>query len=282
MAPQKTLLLIEDISCVGRCAATVALPVLSCAGIHVSLLPTALLSAHTGGFGPVFKRDLTQDMQETLDHWQSIPLRFDAIHVGYLSSQQQLPLVRRAIDRYRTGETLLFVDPVMGDWGKRYQGCPEELSDGFRLLCREADLIFPNRTEAALLLNRAYEKGRDKPEQLLLQLRGLLELGAKAAMITGVSTGDGFMGAAALDSGMTAPAVVLQPQLTGHWPGTGDLFASAVESALLHGKSLAQALDIGVKFTCQCLKEAPAAPALSRFGAPFEQQLPWLIEALSD
>ena len=87
-------------------------------------MPTALLSAHTGGFGLVFKRDLTQDMQETLDHWQSIPLRFDAIHVGYLAGQSQLPLVRRAIDRYRTGETLLFVDPVMGDWGKRYQGCP--------------------------------------------------------------------------------------------------------------------------------------------------------------
>lgn len=282
MAPQKTLLLIEDLSCVGRCAATVALPVLSCAGIHVSLLPTALLSAHTGGFGTVFKRDLTQDMQEILDHWESIPLRFDAIHVGWLASQSQLLSVRRAIGRYRAGETLLFVDPVMGDWGKRYQGCPEALADGFRLLCREADLIFPNRTETALLLDQAYEKGRDRPEQLLHQLRRLLSMGAKAAVITGVSTGDGFMGAAALDSGMTAPAIALQPQLAGHWPGTGDLFASAVEAALLKGRSLAEALDIGVKFVWHCLKDAPAQPALSRFGAPFEKQLPWLIEALGD
>ena len=101
-------------------------------------------------------------------------------------------------------------------------------------------------------------------------------------MITGVSTGDGFVGAAALDSGMKAPAVALQPQLAGHWPGTGDLFASAVEAALLKGKSLAGALDIGVRFVWRCLKEAPAQPALSRFGAPFELQLPWLIEALGD
>ena len=282
MAPQKSLLLIEDISCVGRCAATVALPVLSCAGIHVSLLPTALLSAHTGGFGVVYRRDLTQDMREILEHWLSIPLRFDAIHVGYLADESQLHLIRQAIDRYRAKETLLFVDPVMGDWGKRYQGCSQAMTDGFRALCGEASLIFPNRTETSLLLDQPYEKGADKPEHLLDQLRQLLALGAQAAIVTGVSTGDGFIGAAALDSAMTAPAIALQPQLTGHWPGTGDLFASAVEASMLKGRSLAQALDIGVKFIHHCLKDAQASPALSRFGAPFELSLPWLMEALAD
>ena len=282
MATQKTLLLIEDISCVGRCATTVALPVLSCAGIHVSLLPTALLSTHTGGFGAVSKRDLTQDMQETLDHWSDIPLRFDAIHIGYLANEGQIPIVGQVIDRYRASGTLLFVDPVMGDWGKRYQGCPETLVDGFRALCQQADLIFPNRTEAALLLDQPYDKGVDKPEQLLRALRGLLCLGAQAAVITGVSTGDGFIGAAALDGSMAAPAITLQPQLPGQWPGTGDLFASSVEAALMRGRSLAQALDIGVKFLHHCLREAPATPALARFGAPFELSLPWLMDALSD
>lgn len=282
MTTQKTLLLIEDISCVGRCAAMVALPVLSCAGIHVSLLPTALLSAHTGGFGAVYKRDLTQDMQETLGHWADVFMHFDAIHVGYLASAAQIPLVRQAVDRYQTLETLLFVDPVMGDWGKRYQGSSEALVDGFRALCHQASLIFPNRTETALLLDQPYEKGVDKPEQLLHQLRELLSLGAQAAVITGVSTGDGFIGAAALDGGMTAPAIALQPQLPGHWPGTGDLFASAVEAALLRGKSLTQAIDVGAKFIYHCLKLAPNAPVLSRFGAPFELSLPWLIDALGD
>jgi pyridoxine kinase len=282
VAAQKTLLLIEDISYVGRCAATVALPVLSCAGIHVNLLPTALLSAHTGGFGAVHKRDLTQDMQATLDHWSDIPLRFDAIHIGYLANEEQIPLVRQVIDRYRASGTLLFVDPVMGDWGKRYQGCPETLVDGFRALCQQADLIFPNRTEAALLLGYIYDKGADKPEQLLRALRGLLSMGTRAAVITGVITGDGFIGAAALDGRMAAPAIALQPQLPGHWPGTGDLFASAVEAALLKGRSLAQALDIGVKFLHHCLQDAPATPAFTRFGAPFELSLPWLIDALGD
>ncbi|MHC1787726.1 MAG: PfkB family carbohydrate kinase [Christensenellales bacterium] len=278
---QKSILVIEDISCVGRCAALVALPVFAAAGLHATLLPTALLSAHTGGFGAPYRRDLSGDMTAILAHWEDIPLRFDAIHVGYLADELQLPLVRQALRRYRGEGTRLFVDPVMGDWGKRYSGCPEALADGFRALCGEADLIFPNRTEAALLLGQPYSKAADKPETLLEQLRGLLALGAGAAIITGITAGDGFIGAAALDGRLGAPAVSLQPLVAGHWPGTGDLFASAMEAALLLDKALPEALDIAVKFLLRCLEGAPADPALSRFGAPFEGALPWLWKALN-
>ena len=169
----------------------------------------------------------------------------------------------------------------MGDWGKRYTGCSPELAEGFRALCRGADLIFPNRTEAAMLLGQGYDKGADKPEDLLRQLHGLLDLGAGAAIITGVSGGDGYIGAASLAKGQATPGISLQPQVQGHWPGTGDLFASAVEAALLRGLPLARAVSIAVGFLYQCLKDADSDPKISRFGAPFERALPWLLEALS-
>ncbi len=277
---QKHILLIEDISCVGRCALLAALPVFSCAGIRVTPLPTALLSSHTGGFGQVYRRDLTQDMEDTLNHWATIPLAFDAIHVGYLAGSHQLPAVERAVAAYRGPDTRLYVDPVMGDWGKRYSFCDEGLIDGFRGLCAQADLVLPNRTEAALLLDLPYTKGQDKPQVLVNQLQGLLQLGARAAVITGISGGDGHIGAAALEAGQPVPQVSLSPQVPGAWPGTGDLFAAALEAALLPGVPLERALGIATGFIHQCLKDADPDPRQSRFGAPFEQALPWLMQAL--
>lgn len=277
---QKHILLIEDISCVGRCALLAALPVLNCAGIRVTPLPTVLLSSHTGGFGEVYRRDLTQDMSDMLDHWAGIPLQFDAIHVGYLAGSHQLPAVERAVAAFKGPGTRLYVDPVMGDWGKRYSFCDEGLIAGFRALCAQADLALPNRTEAALLLNQPYSKGQDRPEALLTQMQGLLRLGTKAAVITGISGGDGHIGAVALQEGQAAPWVSLSPQVPGAWPGTGDLFAAALEAALLRSLSLENALGIATGFIHQCLKEADPAPRQSRFGAPFEQALPWLMQAL--
>ncbi len=259
-----------------------ALPVFAAAGIQAVLLPTALLSSHTGGFGTPHKRDLTEDMAATLRHWGQLPLRFDAIHVGYLADEGQLPLVRQAIDRYRGQDTRLYIDPVMGDWGKRYSGCSKALAEGFRALCRDADLIFPNRTEAALLLDQPYDKAADRPEQLLRRLKDLLDLGARAAIITGVGGGDGYIGAAGLARGMSTPAISLPPMLPGSWPGTGDLFASAVEAALLQGKDLKAALDIAAGFLHRCLREADGDPKVSRFGVPFEPQLPWLSRMILD
>ncbi len=278
MAPH--ILLIEDLSCVGRCALSVSLPTLSCCGIQVTPLPTVLLSTHTGGFGEVYKRDLSPDMAAILDKWAAIPLSFDAIHVGYLAGAHQLPLVERALELFLTPDTLLFVDPVMGDWGKRYSFLTQELEAGFRRLCARADVIFPNRTETAMLLDEPYQKQADAPDRLLKQLQGLLSLGAKAAVITGITQGDGHMGAVCLEQGEPLPHTAFSPMLKGAWPGTGDLFASALEGAMLQGQPLADACALAVRYVHQCLKDAPAPPAQARFGAPFEQALPWLMGAL--
>lgn len=277
---QQHILLIEDISLVGRCSLTAALPLLSACGIRVTMLPTALLSSHTGGFGTPHRLDLSEHMAGILAHWQEIPLRFDAVHVGYLAGSHQLPQVMEAVRRYRQPGTRLFVDPVMGDWGRRYSFCDEKLIEGFTALAQGADLLLPNRTEAALLLHQPYEKGADSPEKLLHQLHALLKLGSQAAVITGISCGDGYIGAAALSDAGSLPTVSLAREGEGSWPGTGDLFASVVEAALLQGKTLKAGCDLAVRFVSRCIAHADAAPKQARFGLPFEQELHWLAQEL--
>lgn len=215
---QKHILIIQDISCIGRCSLLAALPLFNAAGIRTTPLPTALLSSHTGFPNPA-RRDLSEDMSAALDHWQTLDLRFDAIHIGYIAGARQLPIVQRALDMFRREDTKLFVDPVMGDWGKAYSYCDDALLSGFQALCAQTDLILPNRTEAAMLLGLPYSKGPDTPQSLLSQLSRLLEKGAGSAVITGVNSQPGYTGAVFLGPGMSAPQASLTRQVKGSWPG---------------------------------------------------------------
>ena len=276
---QKHILVIQDISFIGRCSLLAALPVFNAAGIRVTPLPTALLSSHTG-FPQAYRRDLTQDMGFALEQWASMELCFDAIHIGYLAGAHQLDVINEVLFRYKTEECLLFVDPVMGDWGKAYSYCDDALLQGMQQLCQKADVILPNRTEAAMLLGDPYHKGPDSPKDLLRQLKLLQNLGSFSAVMTGISGQPGYIGAACLSPGMQAPKAFFVTQVKGAWPGTGDLFAAALEAALLLGRNLEQACDIAVRFIAECLKKADPEHKTARFGAPFEQALPWLVDKL--
>lgn len=275
----KHILVIQDISCIGRCSLLAALPVFNAVGIRVTPLPTALLSSHTG-FPDPYRRDLTEDMSFSLDQWSSLDLNFDAIHIGYLAGAHQLEVLNKAIQSYKAQNCLLFVDPVMGDWGKPYSYCDDVLLQGMRQLCQKADVILPNRTEAAMLLNELYHKGADSPKNLLDQLTSLQNLGSPGVVITGISGQPGYIGAACLAPGMQTPKASFSAQVKGSWPGTGDLFSAALEAAMLFGHSLESACDIAVRFIAQCLKHADPEPKAARFGAPFEEALPWLADKL--
>ncbi len=277
---QQHILIIQDISCIGRCSLLAALPLFNAVGIQASPLPTALLSSHTGFPNPA-RLDLSEQMGATLDHWQTLDLHFDAIHVGYLAGAHQLPLVQRALAMYHHQGTRLFIDPVMGDWGKPYSFCDDALLAGFRELCARADVIFPNRTEAAMLLGLPYTKTPDSPAYLLQQLSALQKTGAGSAIITGVNSQPGYTGAVFLGPDMKAPKASLTRQIKGSWPGTGDLFAAALEAALLLGHTLDFSCDTAVQFITACLQEADPAPKVSRFGAPFEPAIGTLLERLS-
>lgn len=202
---QKRVLAVHDLSCVGRCSLTVALPILSAAGLEASALPTAVLSTHTGGFTGMTFRDLTQDLPAIFQHWKTLDLAFDAIYTGYLGSAEQVALVEQLFDAFRGEQTKIIVDPVMGDHGKLYPGMSEKMPQLMKWLCQRADVIVPNQTEAALMLGRPYLETPDQAEVDDL-MQALREMTRASVVLTGISPEEGKLGAAVYDreTGQTA------------------------------------------------------------------------------
>jgi pyridoxine kinase len=275
---QKRILIVQDISCVGRCSTLAVLPVLSVSGLTCAVLPTVLLSAHTGGFGPVYRRELTEDISGILSHWQRLSLRFDAIYVGYVANAGQLRLVEQALDWLMTGHTRLYVDPVMGDHGRAYQFIQEDLIAGFRSICARADLIFPNLTEAALLLGRELKPGFEPPPP---KAGELLSLGARASLVTGVEDGQGGIGVMAERKGF-AVYTTFRRKYPEAFPGTGDLLASCVISALHKGAPLGRACDIACDFLDDSFRRTMELGGEPRHGLIFEPGLGRFAQALEN
>ena len=270
---QSRVLAIHDISGVGRCSLTVALPVLSAAGIECSVLPTALLSTHTGDFEGYTYRDLSDDLLPMAEHWASLNLKFDAIYTGYLGSLKQVEIIKQVITLLRTPCTKIFVDPVMADKGKLYPGFPENFPREMRTLCAQADLIIPNLTEAALLLNRSYEESpsAERVHELLLTLCS--ELGAKTAVLTGVSLKPGELGAATYNPATKEQSYAGAPAIPGMYHGSGDVFSSALVAALIRNHPLPEATAQAVTFTAEAIQRTQAAGINPRQGLIFEPLL---------
>lgn len=276
---QKQVLAIHDLSCVGRCSLTVALPVLSAAGLHVSVLPTALLSTHTGEFTGYTNLDLTQEMAKIYAHFQTLPLRFDGLYSGFLGSWEQLALVEDVFAHYRRADTLLLVDPVMADHGKLYATYTETLARDMGRLCRQADVIVPNLTEAAILLEASYREQPSFP-QVEAMLRALHKrYGCRQAVITGILR-DGLLGAAAYDAQRDCVFFHGQPPMEHVFYGTGDVLASALLAGLMRGRSLSQATALAVDFTYQSMLHTLDNGLPLRYGVAFEQALPMLVRSL--
>ncbi len=276
----KQILTIQDISGYGKCAATIALPVLSAAGHSVSLLPTAVLSTHTGGLGNNTCLDLTGQIAPITAHWASLGLTFDAIYTGYAASSDQLAQIKNAIERLRMPHTRLLVDPAMADQGRLYRSCSPDLVNGMRGLCREADWITPNITEAFLLLGEPY---RDGPyDQAFLQafLRRLGALGPKWVVLTGVeSNGSVFAYGYCGEQDFFCRAET--PLVPGHYHGTGDLFSSALLAALLSCQSFEDAVVIAAKMTYRAVLRTNRENWDPRHGLLFEPELPVLWQSLA-
>jgi len=273
---QKKVLTIQDISCVGRCSLTVALPILSAAGMETSVLPTAVLSTHTGGFTGYTYRDLTVDMLPAVAHWKTLGLGFDAIYTGYLGSFEQLTLVSEIFDTFQTADNKIVVDPAMADNGKLYGGFTKEFPNGMAKLCAKADIIVPNLTEAAFLLGEEYREHYDKAyiEGLLQRLHAL---GCGSIVLTGVSFAPHRLGAAVYDGREIVYA--FSDQMEGTYHGTGDIFASALVGALLTSGSLTKAAQVATDYTLACIQATPASQE-RRYGVHFETALPGYMNAL--
>ena len=277
---QNRVAAIHDISCFGKCSLTVALPILSAAGIEATVLPTAVLSTHTGGFTGYTFRDLTEDIRPIEKHWKSIPIAFDAVYSGYLGSFEQLELVEEFYREFKGPDTLILTDPVMADNGKLYASFAPEFPAGMAKLCGKADLIMPNITEATLMLGEEYpgdEYDRDYIEKLL---KKLAELGPSQVVLTGVSFEEGKLGSASYDRRSGEFGFAFAEKIEGYYHGTGDVYGSALTAAILRGKPLAEAIGVAVDFTVEAIRRTKEAGTDIRFGVDFEESLPNFMKNL--
>lgn len=278
--PQKRVITIQDISCIGKCSLTVALPILSAAGLETSILPTAILSTHTGGFTGYTFRDLTQDVEPITEHWKTLGIKTDAIYTGYLGSQEQQQLIAGIFTDFKGPNTLVLVDPAMADQGKLYPAFDTAFALGMRDLCAKADIIVPNLTEATLMLERPYP-GDDYDQPYIEEtLQALSALGPKQVVITGVSFEDGRLGAAAYDANTGNFDYYFTEKVDGYYHGTGDIYSSALLAAILNDKTLPDAIRIACEFTVGAIKRTKAAGTDVKYGVDFEHQLGHLIQLL--
>lgn len=280
------VLAVHDLSCFGRCALTVIIPAMSVMGAAVVPLPTALLSSHTGGFTGMTFLDLTDTMQGALDHYARMDLRFDAIYTGFLGSAAQIDTVSRAIDLFGGRDTPVLVDPVMGDDGVVYQTYTPEMCERMRELCRKADILTPNLTEAYLLCGEPYrDTAAMAPDAALAEAERLREkltdlYGAKQLTLTGIELSDGRIATISYDSTCAAgrEAVHIFHRIEHGYPGTGDLFASVLLGKLLAGMYFHDAADTACRIVAEMIADTAKYDLPRREGLRLEQNLWRLLE----
>ncbi len=265
----KRILTIQDISCVGQCSLTVALPIISACGVETSVLPTAVLSTHTGGFTGFTFRDLTDDIPDIRAHWQKEGIDFDAIYTGYLGSTKQVSYVADVLDSMGNDACLKIVDPAMADGGKLYYGFDEKFVDAMRTLIPRADYLLPNITEACFLAEVPYEDRHDR-EFLEMLIKKLYELGAKNVILTGESFSEGKTGFVMYDGKEFSDYA--HDRISRGCHGTGDIYASAFTGALMNGKSAYDSARIAADFVVEAIKCSQTDPDHT-YGARFEPVL---------
>ena len=274
----KRILTVQDMSCVGRCSLTVALPIISAAGVEAGVLPTAVLSTHTA-FSKFTFCDLTDEIEGISKTFSELELDFDAIYTGYLGSFRQLGLVSELIDRHKTEKCMVVIDPCMADNGKLYKGFTPEFAKAMAGLCSKADLIVPNLTEACFMLGIPYTEDYDE-EYIRKILKQLTALGAKRAALTGISFDPSKLGAYSYDSTTDSYFSYFNDRLPVAYHGTGDIFASATLGALMCGHTTESALSVAVDFTLECIRLTMADEDRRTYGVNFEQALPYYIDRL--
>lgn len=277
----KRVLSVQDISCVGKCSLTVALPILSAAGLETAILPTAVLSTHTAFPGFTF-RDLTDDLRPISAHWRQQRIAFDGIYTGYLGSLRQIELVEELFADFSQPGMLRFVDPAMGDNGKLYVGFTPDFARRMGKLCGTADLIVPNLTEAAFMLGEPYLGDRYTESDIRRLLDKLCGLGCSTAVLTGVSLEPNRCGVAALERETGRFSTYFSEYLPYSFHGTGDVFASAMFGALMRGRGLDDALRIAVEFTVESIRRTVDHPDHNWYGVDFESAVPLLLRLLSE
>ncbi len=275
------ILSLQDISCFGQCSLTVALPILSACGHETVILPSAVLSTHTGGFTGWTFRDLTDDIPGIAEHWRKEGLRFQAFYTGYLGSARQIDMALEIAASLLLPGAPLVVDPAMADNGKLYGGFDEAFVREMARLCAKADYLLPNVTEACLLTGTPYRAPGEYDEAWVRDLLAkLAALGAKRIVLKGLCLDQDSIRVAVHDAAAGTTEVYRHERLAVSSHGTGDVFASAFTGALLRGKTPLEAVRIAADYVVACIRVTMDDPGHA-YGVKFERVLPQLVAALA-
>ncbi|MBR2967674.1 MAG: pyridoxamine kinase [Clostridia bacterium] len=272
----KKILTIQDISCVGQCSLTVALPILSACGNETCILPSAVLSTHTAGFSGFTFRDLTDDIPLIQQHWQKEGIKFDCIYTGYLGSTKQIDYVKNILTTMGAPDCIKIVDPAFADGGKLYPIFDNEYVQAMKPLCGAADILLPNISEACFLTGIEYKEEYDR-EYIMTLLTALSKLGCKKIVLTGVGYKKGYTGVVVFEDGKCD--YYEHERIAKGCHGTGDVYASAFVGALLSGKMVFDSAAIAADYTVECIKVTQGDES-HWYGVKFELALPYLIKRL--
>lgn len=272
MEELKRVVAVNDMSCFGKCSLTVALPVISAFGVEAVPLPTAVLSTHTGGFNGYTCLDMTDEMKRIISHWKTVAFKCDGIYTGYFTCTQQIDITADFIDDFATEDTLILVDPVMGDNGYLYTGFDEAFAKDMARLCGKADIITPNVTEALLLAEMPYTPIQDE-ETISACIEKLKDTGTKKCVITGVRTDENKIGYVCCDYETGKHFSVFYPFEKMRLHGCGDVFASVLCGGMVKGDGFERAVRKAADFTERCIHSTEADLENHWYGLKFEKNL---------
>ena len=275
----KRIITVQDISCVGKCSLTVALPVISAMGVEACVLPTAVLSTHTAFKGFTF-RDLTADISNITAHWKQEKIGFDAIYTGYLGSFEQIDLMHSLISDFGGGSTRVIVDPCMGDNGALYSGFTPDFAKAMAGLCSKADVIVPNLTEASFMLDVPYVAAGYTKEYIEDLVQKLAGLGSRRVVLKGISFDDKKIGIVSYDSQTQKINWYFHERMPQSFHGTGDIFASVLTGALVRGFELQDACRLAADFVVEAIRATLSHKDYNWYGVDFESAIPFLVEQL--
>jgi pyridoxine kinase len=268
---------VHDMSGVGRCSLTVIMPVMSVMGVQVCPVPTAILSAHSGGFGKFAFQDLTGMLPEYLAHWKSLGLEFDALYSGFLGSSEQIDIVLGFIDDFGNGDCLVAVDPVMADNGKLYKTYTPDMQEGMKRLVGKAHLIMPNLTEACFLLDKPYSDEPLDEADTRAFLAALSGMGPEMVVLKSVRTSSGGFANAGYRRSDDSFWQVTYDRIPVSYPGTGDVFGGALIGALLSGHDFPEAIALATRFVSAAVEATYRSGTPAREGVVLEKVLGSLL-----
>ncbi len=274
----KRIVTIQDISCVGKCSLTVALPIISAMGIETVVIPTAVLSTHTA-FKNFTYRDLTGDLPKIAKHWKQEKFDFDGIYTGYLGSIEQIDILKEFFKQFKTPNNFIFIDPVMADNGKLYAGFDEKFVREMKELCKMADIIVPNLTEASYILEKEYKENYSEQEikDMLIELS---ILGPKYVVLTGVSFNENKLGVMSYNKETNEYFTYFKEKVPAKYHGTGDIFASTLVGAITNNNTLEEGLKVAVDYVWETINDTYKTNKKDAYGVNFETKIPYLIDRI--